>query len=293
MMLVPLAIVFATETMPQTGGFTGSAPTEAVAPASVAPAPPAPISYADAVDLVLEAPLVIDATIRSTARIKGAEAVGLPAGVARFYIEADVGALIRGPDAIPQRVGYVYDAPLDARGRVPQFRKARVILFARPAAGAGGDQVQLVSRDGQFAWSPGLEMLARRAARDVAAADAPPAVTGVGKAFHVPGALPGEGETQIFLNTTNGRPVSLSVLRRPGEEPRWAVALSEIVDDAAGPPAHDTLLWYRLACALPPTLPDASGTGEEPDNAAKAAEDYAYVLGQLGPCRRLRATAGA
>src|SRR3546814_1145016 len=39
------------------------------------------------------------------------------------------------------------------------------------------------------------------------AADAPPVITGVGCAFHVPGSLPGEGETQIFLATADGSPV--------------------------------------------------------------------------------------
>ena len=33
-----------------------------------------------------------------------------------------------------------------------------------------------------------------------------------------------------------------------------AISLSEIVDDSAGPPQRDTLLWYRLACALPRAL---------------------------------------
>src|SRR6185503_7233832 len=91
--------------------------------------------------------------------------------------------------------------------------------------------------------------------RELTAADAPPRITGIGRAFHVPGSLPGESETQIFLQTADARPISLSILRRPGERPRWSVALSEIVDEAAAPPAPDTLLWYRLACTLPPRLP--------------------------------------
>ena len=109
-------------------------------------------------------------------------------------------------------------------------------------------------------------------------------MTGVGAAFHVPGSLPGEGETQIFLQTADARPVSLSVLRRPGEEPRWAVALGEIVDEAATPPARDTLLWYRLACFLPATLPQASTASLEEADARQASEDYAFVLARLGAC---------
>ncbi|MGJ3629468.1 hypothetical protein AB5I41_26240 [Sphingomonas sp. MMS24-JH45] len=48
--------------------------------------------------------------------------------------------------------------------------------------------------------------MARRIATEATAADAPPVVTGVRSAFHVPGSLPGEGETQIFLSTREGRP---------------------------------------------------------------------------------------
>ncbi len=82
--------------------------------------------------------------------------------------------------------------------------------------------------------------------------------------------------------------MSLAVLRRPGEEPRYAVALGEMVDEAAGPPARDTLLWYRLACGLPPALPTSAVADLQPQDAAAAAADYRFVLGALGPCGRTR-----
>lgn len=266
--------------------FAGSA--QVVAPGngsgSIAPAP-SPYAYADTADLVLSAPLVIDAAIRSNTRIKGEEAASVPPGQARFYVEADVVALIRGATSIPPRIGYLVDVPLDGRGRAPKLNKLRVLLFARPVAGRP-DQVQLIQPDAQRNWSAGAEAQARAIVQAVLARDAPPVVTGVGNAFHVAGSLPGEGETQIFLTTADNRPVSLSVLRRPGEQRRWAVALSEIVDDAAAPPARDTLLWYRLACTLPPALPDRSTTALDAGDAAAAQEDYRFVIEQLGPCRR-------
>lgn len=251
--------------------------------AAVAPA--AGPDYADMAELVIASPMVVDATIRATSRIKGAEAASVPAGVARFYVEADVTALVRGPDAIPPRVGYLLDAPLDSNGRVPKYKKARVLLFARPVAGRA-DQVQLVTPGAQRAWSPPADALARKIVGELVASDTPPDITGVGNAFHVPGSLPGEGETQVFLTTADRRPVSLSILRRPGEPPRWAVALSEIVDDSAAPPRRDTLLWYRLACGLPRDLPERSTASIAPDDAAKAREDYSFVLQQLGTCGR-------
>lgn len=242
-------------------------------------------TYADVADLVIASPVILDATIRSVARIKGAEAASAGPGTQRVYVEAQVSALVRSPGAMPPVVGYVYDAPLDTRGRAPRLKKQRVLLFARPVAGDAG-QVQLIAPGAQRAWTPALDALIRRIAAELVARDAPPRVTGVGNAFHVPGSLPGEGETQIFLTTADQRPVSLSVLRRPGEQPRFAVALSEIVDDAAAAPARDTLLWYRLACSLPPTLPARSTQTLEPADAERARADYAFVLAALGACGR-------
>ncbi|WP_298811168.1 hypothetical protein [uncultured Sphingomonas sp.] len=247
-------------------------------------APRAAPSYADFADLVVASPLIIDATIRSATRIKGAEAAGVAAGSARFYVEGDVGTLVRGTGAIPARIGWLVDVPLDPRGRAPAVKKQRVLAFARPVANRP-DQVQLIAKDAQRAWSPAADALARRIAAEAASADAPPVVTGVKSAFYVPGSLPGEGETQIFLLTRNDRPAALSVLRRPGEQPRWSIALSEVIDENATAPARDTLLWYRLACFLPRTLPDNATAALEESEAAHAREDYAFVVQQLGPCR--------
>ena len=247
--------------------------------------------YADLADLVLASPVIADATVRSAARIKGAEAAGLAPGLTRFYVEADVTALIRGAAGLPPRVGYLVDVAPDARGRVPKLKKARVLIFARGVPGSP-DQLQLSAPDAQLGWTPALDARVREIGRAALAADAPPAITGVASAFHVAGSLPGEGETQLFLRTADQRPVSLSILRRPGERPRWSVALGEIVDEGAGPPARDTLLWYRLACDLPRTLPAESTASLELADAAVAREDYAFVIESLGPCGRSRTVSG-
>lgn len=258
-------------------------------PASSAPAPNAPAgpAYADLADLVLAAPVIANATVRSATRIKGEEAVGLAPGLQRFYVEADVSALIRGAAGLPPRVGYLLDVAPDARGRAPRLRKTQVLLFARAVPGSA-NQLQLVSPDAQLPWTPETDARVRAIARAAVVPDAPPAITGVGGAFHVPGSLPGEGETQIFLQTADRRPVSLLILRRPGEAPRWSVALSEIVDEAAGPPGPETLLRYRLACGLPKGLPAESVAALEPAEAAIAREDYQFVRTALGPCGRTR-----
>ena len=245
------------------------------------------IPYADIADLVTASPLIADATIRSALKLQGADAAGVAPGVTRFYVEADLVALVRGAGGLPPRIGYLLDVRPDSMGQLPKLKKMRVLLFGRPVPGVP-NQIQLSAPDAQIAWSPAEDQRVRAIAQSLVAADAPPVVTGVGNAFHVPGALPGEGETQVFLTTANGAPVSLTVLRRPGERPRWAVALSEIVDEAAAPPSRDTLLWYRLACALPASLPDRSTASLDPANADLARQDYRFVLEQLGSCGRTR-----
>ena len=232
----------------------------------------------------MAAPTIVDAAIHDVVPLKGADAVGVQPGFARAYIEADVAALIRGPGALPPTVGYIADIPLDSRGRIPKLRKARVLLFARPTSQPG--QIQLVSLDGQQPWSPEADALTRRIATELVAPNAPPAITGVGHAFHTPGALPGEGETQIFLATADGSPISLNVVRRQGEQPHWSPSIGDLADPNAQPPARDTLLWYRLACGLPSTIPDASLEGVDPADASAAREDYKLVIESLGRCER-------
>jgi len=104
-------------------------------------------------DLVLASPMIVDATIRSSTRLKGPDAAGVAPGNARLYVEADVLALIRGTAALPPRIAYVLDVPVDSRGRLPKLRKLRVILFARPVPGNAA-LIQLVRPDAQRDWTP-------------------------------------------------------------------------------------------------------------------------------------------
>jgi hypothetical protein len=252
------------------------------APATTVALPPS-YPYASIADLAIQAPLVIDGIVRDVVRIKGPEAMNVAPGYARIYVTVDVIALIRGPGAVPQRVGYLYDVKLDLRGSVPRLKKQRMLLFARPVAGAA-DQIQLITSDAQLAWSPATEATTRRIATDFTATDSPPAVTGIANAFHAAGTLPGEGETQIFLKT-NGHPISLSIIRKQDAPPAWSVSLSEVVEDALPPPQRDTFLWYRLACGLPTELPGDILAGLDPSDANAVRDDYALVQNGLGRCR--------
>ena len=251
-----------------------------------APETAAFFSYADLADMTLAAPVVAGAEIRKATRLSKDLGAGTPPGHARFLVQADVKTLIRGAEGLPARVSYLVDMPLDSANRPPNLkRKTRVLTLASRAPGRP-TELRLIAPRAQLAWTPDHENRVRDILLAANKPDAPPRITGIGKAFHVPGSLPGESESQIFLTTNDNRPISLAILRRPGEAPRWAVSLGEMVDDSAAPPARDTLLWYRLACFLPPELPEASTADMNAEDAAAAREDYRLVITGLGACAR-------
>lgn len=246
------------------------------------------LSYADIADLADSAPVVASARITRTITVPSAQATGVRPGFRRLFIEAQVTGLIRGEGGISPNISYLYDVPLDAKGKAPKLKKADVILFARPGGRPG--EIQLVARDAQIISTPATLATVKSVLADLVANGAAPRITGLGDAFHVAGTVAGEGETQIFLRTEGGEPVSLSVLRRPGQPPAWAVALGEIVDEAAKAPEPGSLLWYRLACSLPPALPARSVRTLSVQDAESARADYLVVVQALGPCQRTRAS---
>jgi hypothetical protein len=264
--------------------FAGISPASAASPTPVAAVAP---SYADLADLAAAAPLVARVQVRDVTRLEPAQAPGLAPGMARVLIKARTRAVLTG-EPLGESIRYLADVPLDAKGKLPKLAKREALVFARTVAARPGE-LQLVARDAQLAWDAALEGRVRAILTELVAPNAPPRIVGVREAIHVPGNLVGEGETQVFLSTDSGDPVSLTVLRRPGAAPTWGVALGEIVDQAARPPARDTLTWYRLACFLPGALPPAANLSGDARARAIAAEDYRLVRRELGACPRTRA----
>ncbi|WP_419826290.1 hypothetical protein [Sphingomonas sp.] len=224
-------------------------------------------------------------TVDRAIRLKGDDAINVAAGRVRFYLAGTVDTLLAGRGGLPGGVDWIADVPLDGSNHLPKLKKRRLILFARTTPGRPGT-LQLVARDSAIDWTPDSEARLRAILTEAVSPNAPPPVTGIGHAFHVAGTIPGEGETQIFLRTADARPVSLSIVRRPGEQPRWSESLGELVDDAAAAPKRETLAWYRLACGLPPTLPDEAVADQSPEDADQARTDYRFVLESLGSCDR-------
>jgi len=246
------------------------------------------VTYADLADRALPPPIAAHIRIARVDRLRTEEAASAPPGHRRFLVDADIIALIRGPAGLPARIRYLVDLPNDARGRPADLRRRSEWLIFASRSTVRPDELRLASPDSQLAFAPETADRVRALLREAAAPGAAPRITGIGRAFHVPGSLPGESETQFFLQAAGDRPISISVLRRPNQEPRWGVSLTEVIDEAAPSPARNTLLWYRLACSLPQRLPRQSLSEANAEEARAIEADYRLVMEALGRCERNR-----
>ncbi len=244
-------------------------------------------SYADIADLAVSAPLIVDAQVRKTTKVPPEQAVGLPANIQRLVVEADVLALLRGNDGIAAAVRFTLDVPKDAKGKIPNLKKQRFFLLGSKAQGLPGT-IRLARPDAMIVYSAANDAMLRAITKEAVMVDAPQPVVAVTSAFHSPGTIIGEGETQIFVEARANQIYSLSVLSRPGMAKSWSVSTGEVIDGSASAPQKNTLLWYRLACGLPRELDAALVETVEPENVAQAQADYRFVVQSLGPCDRTR-----
>ena len=244
-----------------------------------------PLTYADLVNLAQASELVLRVEIRDQRVVPAERAPGLAAGQARLYLQARTQALLAGAGPVGENSAFLTDVPLDARGRRPNLKRGIYLLFANRVPGRPGELV-LVGRGAKQVADPLLEQRLRTVLTQLVQGSRPPVIEGIREAISVPGNLAGESETQVFLATQGGQPVSLSVVRRPGMAPTWGVSWSEIVDQSARPPAPETLEWFALACRLPEALPESAFLQRDPASRTRAREDYAFVRRELGNCAR-------
>ncbi|MBB4633170.1 hypothetical protein [Sphingosinicella soli] len=241
---------------------------------------------ADLVALTTEAPLIVRAEVTKSTRLSEKLSPGLAPGFRRFLIEAEISNVLIAPGFVPKNIEYLVDIGADPRGKTPRLKGLPVLLFLAP--GGREAQFQLVRPWAQVDWSTERDAYVRAvAAEAVASPDVRDMeISGLGQAFHVPGSLPGESESQIFIQTKSGDPMSLVVLSRPGQPKAFSVATGDIIDDAAAGVKDGSLLWYQLACGLPRSLPASSTSTLDSETAASATADYRFVLDSLGPCDR-------
>jgi hypothetical protein len=248
-------------------------------------------TYADIADLVVISPVILDAQIRKVTKLPDTQTIGVPANIQRVLVDATVSSLIRGNEGFAGSARFLLDIPRDAKGKIPKLQKQRYFLLGSKVAGSPG-VLKLSRPDALVEWSAENDATLRSITQEAVQIEAPQAISGISGAFHTQGTVIGEGETQIFLRTAGGQPISISVLSRPGQTRRWAVSTGDVIDESAIAPARNTLLWYRFACSLPRALDAALVESGEARDIANAQADYRFVLDSLGPCGRTRPMAG-
>ncbi len=246
---------------------------------------PNPLTYVDLVELGMASDVVLRAEIDDQIAVSPERAPGLAPHRVRLYVESITQALLAGSGPIGEELAFLVDMDRQANGKAPDIEEQAFLLFARRVSGRPGE-IQLVAGNAMQPATPELEQRVRRVLTQLAEGDQPPLVTGIREVMAVKGNLAGESETQIFLETREGAPLSISVLRRPGMAPQWGVSWTDIVDQSARPPEPMTLRWYALACYLPPELPEKAFLQRDREARTLAREDYAIVLNEIGACQR-------
>ncbi|WP_439547323.1 hypothetical protein [Sandarakinorhabdus sp.] len=224
----------------------------------------------------MTSPVIVRATIARADRVRGAASEGVAAGRMRLLVTAAVSNVLVAPGAMGGTLQWLWDAPVDARGRPPAAKGLDVIAFVE-APGPGG-ATRLATRRGQQPYELALADRVRAIVSEARTGDVP-VIRSVSNGFRADGTVPGESESQFFLTTADGKPATLVVQNRPGEMRRVLVAQGDIIDESARRVAPETLLWYRLACFLPRTLPAAAGAADP-----ALAKDWRDAMASLGPC---------
>ncbi len=234
--------------------------------------------FVDLADLTVNAPVIVQATIARAERLPDRDSPGLAKGRARLLVTAAVDAAIVAPGAIPAELSWLWDAPLDPRGKLAKRKNLPVMAWITTPSPDG--KARLISPNAQQMWTSTLDIRVRAIATEAKSGTAP-VITAVTNGFRADGTVAGESESQFFLTTSDGTGAALIVTNRPGMARKLAWSRSDVIDESAVAVRPGTLLWYRLACGLPPVLPAAAGGRD-----LALAADWSAAIANLGPCVR-------
>ncbi len=260
----------------------------AIAFASPLVAQSAVTPYPVAARLYLGSHVVARGLIKSQTKLSKSENAtlpALPANQGRALLEAELQSVFKAPDALPAKLKFLWQGPLDAKAKPPNFKKQTLLLFltqvtANGATGYGLTDINSVRPWGQ-AEDEQLRVIAA-AAQDPAQRGL--AIKGVRTAFvTVPEDTNSDAYVHILFATLNNAPLAAILEKQQG---KWVLrtTLTDLDQDAVGI-QRQSLLWYHMACGLP-TEPPATVIQQPSDaESALAREAWSGMLEQLGPCR--------
>lgn len=242
-------------------------------------------SFDDIMSITIDSKLVVDLTVKKIRKLSPEQTIGVASNKKRILIIADVQSLIRGETGINSEIKFLFDAPIDARGKIPKLKKQRFLAFGQNVPNRP-DFIKLSYVDSMLPYDPSTDLAVRSAITQVIAPSAAQKITGISSAFHSPGTIIGEGETQIFLNTQFRQPMAISVVSRGSGHKNWSVSTSEVIDINAVQPQRRSLIGHRLACSLPSNIQSNIIESGNTENIRKTMADYEYVKNAIGPCVR-------
>lgn len=234
--------------------------------------------FAVVADLTVAAPVVVQARIARAERLPDRDSPGLAPGHARLLVTAALDSAIVAPAPVPAELTWLWDAPLDAKGKLAKRKNLPVMAWIATPSPDG--KTRLIAANAQQPWTPTLDSTVRGIATENRSGVVPK-FTAVTSGFRADGTVTGESESQFFLATADGPGATLIVTTRPGAARRVTVAKGDVIDESATTVKSGSLLWYRLACTLPAKLPLEAGGDDK-----ALADDWNAAIVGLGPCSR-------
>lgn len=243
-------------------------------------------------DLALASPVVLRGTVARARRLSGNAAADVPRGSMRMLVEVELESVLKAPGLLPARAEWLWQGAPGPDGRPPVRAGQTVLAFLSvPLGSPKPDVVQfrLTAPAAQRIWDGPAEAAVRAILAQAQRGEAV-MVTSVADGFRVAGAVAGASESQFFLQTDAGRPLTLVVTRTPVAAPQVRVATGDVIAASSTAVQPATLLWRALACGLPADLP--ARMQADPDLLA----DYHLARDSFGDCGQrafVSATAGA
>lgn len=250
---------------------------------SPAPSRAQDTGYARLARAYLGEPFVAYVKIRGTRKLPKTLSPALP-GRARFVVEADVIRVLKAPGVVNGRLLYVWEGPLDAKGKAPNFKKQDMLVFLRPLNDPAVS-FQLAVPEKQLIWTADAESRLRGIAQEAQQASVRTiSLTGVQSAFTTEADAPYARLTQFLFASRNGQLVGAATRVKPDGTGDVISSSEEMLGGGLRIQAN-TLMWYHLACTTPAQLP-ADVLADQPTDEERAvvARDYATFKQALGGC---------
>jgi hypothetical protein len=241
--------------------------------------------YAPLARAYLAEPIVVQAIVRDTKKVPKSLQVPMKPGYARQLVEVDIIRVLKAPGLVNARITYLWEGPVDNKGKSPSFKKQMLHVFLRPLQNPDV-AFQLVSVENQKPWSAANDALLRAIAQEAALPDMRSLrITGLQSAFTTESDPPFARLTQYLFETGNRDLLGITVRVRPDGTGDVIRSSQEFLGGGTRIQAN-SLLWYHLACTTPADIPPAI-LSDQPsaEENALVLQDYKTFKKALGPCK--------